>query len=239
MKSVRERIDIDAVEYRVEVEAEHTPVRGNAQASGDDADDKAVEDAILAALERGQVEAWCCLVVSAHYTDEQGNEYTGLDSLGCCSFEPGRSDRRLQDAIGEHVESHGMKQEALDRLLKEIENAEHNCEPQAQALAQHLGCLATEVEQERGGEWTCLTEPGEYRVLTDSEADEAFREALESYEDDMMSDWPETARAYFDSERWQRDVKLGDGRGPTLSGYDGEEHEEQIDGEWYFIYRTN
>ena len=28
-------------------------------------------------------------------------------------------------------------------------------------------------------------------------------------------------------------------RGENLAGYDGEEHEIQIDGTWYYIYRTN
>lgn len=243
MKSVRERIDIDAVEYRVEVEAEHTPVRGNAQASGDDADDKAVEDTILTALERGQVEAWCRLVVTAHYTDEQGNEYTGSGSLGCCSFEPGRSERRLQDAIGEHVESHGMKGEALDRLLKELERAERNCEPQAQALALHLGCLATECEQARGGEWTSLRKPGEYRVLTDSEADDAADEYLESYIDDCVDQRPRGLPHpdywKFDREGFKRDCLINEGRGHQLSHYDGDEHEETVGKETYFIYRIN
>lgn len=116
--------------------------------------------------------------------------------------------------------------------------SEHD--PKVLALAAHLKVAPETITEERGGDcYTCEEEPGEYRVLTDSEADEAFKEALESYEDDMMHDWPETARSYFDSERWQRDVRLGDGRGPTLAGYDGAEEEEQIDGEWYFIYRTN
>lgn len=248
MKTLRERIDIDAVEYTVTVEAEETPVRGNAMASGDAEADKELEDEILAALERGQVEAWCCLVVTATYTDEQGNEYSGADSLGCCSFQPGRSERRLQDAIGEHVESHGMKETALDALLAAIAKAEADCEPQAQALALHLGCLATECEQSRGGEWTCLTEPGEYRVLTDSEADEEADAYLESYIDEVVGGdsvraadrgLPHAEYWSFDREGFKRDCLLNDGRGHQLSRYDGDEHEETVGGETYFIYRTN
>lgn len=106
------------------------------------------------------------------------------------------------------------------------------------ALAAHLKVEPSEVTEERGELYECETERGEWRVLTDSEADQAFKESLESYIEDMMRDWPETAKSYFDEERFIRDVELGDGRGPTLSGYDGAEHEEQIDGEWYFIYRA-
>lgn len=36
-----------------------------------------------------------------------------------------------------------------------------------------------------------------------------------------------------------RDAITSDGRGHFISGYDGEEHEEMVDGSWYYIYRTN
>lgn len=132
-------------------------------------------------------------------------------------------------------------------VTEELSDAEFSAgdwthEPAVCALAAHLECDPGEVEP--GGHhhlatYECETQPGEWLVLTDSEADAAFKESLESYEDDMMSDWPETARMYFDSESWQRDVRLSDGRGPTLAGYDGAENEAQIDGVWYFIYRVN
>lgn len=114
---------------------------------------------------------------------------------------------------------------------------ETEVDPKIRALAAHLK-VAPETIEESGDVFGCESEPGEWRVLTDSEADEAFKESLESYLDDLMHDWPETAKAYFDEESWRRDVELSDGRGPTLAGYDSAEQEQQIDGEWYFIYRV-
>jgi hypothetical protein len=84
------------------------------------------------------------------------------------------------------------------------------------------------------------TEPGEYRVLTDSEADEAFDEYMSSLIDEcVLSEIPEAYRCYFDEEKFTRDVKINDGRGPSLASYDGNENEQKIEGEWFFIYRTN
>ncbi len=107
------------------------------------------------------------------------------------------------------------------------------------ALAAHLKVGPETITEEGNGDWyTCESEPGEYRVLTDSEADEQADQYLESYIDDcVLSELPEQYRSYFDSNKFKRDVLLGDGRGPQLASYDGAEEEEQIDGEWYFIYR--
>lgn len=80
----------------------------------------------------------------------------------------------------------------------------------------------------------------EYLVLSDREADEAFSDYLDNYINDVVLDEiPEGYRAYFDWEKFKRDVELSDGRGPTLSSYDGEENEVNVGGEWYFIYRVN
>ena len=75
-------------------------------------------------------------------------------------------------------------------------------------------------------------------VLTDSEADELWEEYLDSYIDEcILPELPEMAQRYFDAEAWKRDAKH-DGRGHSLSSYDGEEHEYKVDGEWIYIYRT-
>ena len=80
----------------------------------------------------------------------------------------------------------------------------------------------------------------EYRVLTDDEADQAFREAVEQYiEDCVFSEIPSSYHQYFDLDRFARDVELSDGRGNMLASYDSEENEERVGSEWYYIYRTN
>lgn len=42
-----------------------------------------------------------------------------------------------------------------------------------------------------------------------------------------------------DFDSFVDDAVRADGRGHFLSGYDGEEGEEQVNGTWYYIYRTN
>ena len=80
---------------------------------------------------------------------------------------------------------------------------------------------------------------GEYMVLTDDEANDAWDESLDQYIDDcIIPELPEFAARYFDVEAWKRDAQY-DGRGHSLSGYDGEENEIQVDGTWFYIYRTN
>lgn len=79
----------------------------------------------------------------------------------------------------------------------------------------------------------------EYLVLTDDEADVLWDESLESYIDDcILPEIPKAYRSYFDNEKWKRDAKY-DGRGHSLSSYDGNENEERVEGTYYFIYRTN
>ena len=69
------------INYRIEVEPEHEPVRGNALASGDDAADREYEDEILARLDAGDVWAWAAVTVIAEV-----DGFEGRDRLGCCSY---------------------------------------------------------------------------------------------------------------------------------------------------------
>lgn len=69
------------VTYRLVVEPEDIPVRGNAQASGDDAYDRQVEDAIIRRLDNGDVWAWACVTVIA-----ECEGFKGYDTLGGCSY---------------------------------------------------------------------------------------------------------------------------------------------------------
>lgn len=114
-----------------------------------------------------------------------------------------------------------------------------NEDPKIQALAKHFEVDASTVTEERGGYFTVESESGEYAVMTEDEADQAWDESLDSYLDEcVLPELPATAQQYFDRDAWKRDARH-DGRGHCLSSYDGEEHEEKINGEWFFIYRTN
>lgn len=106
------------------------------------------------------------------------------------------------------------------------------------ALSQLLSCSLDEIEE--GSEDNMfIAEGGEYLVLTDDEADKAWEEKLDNYiEECIMPMLPENLQCYFDEEAWKADAKH-DGRGHSLSSYDGDEHEESVDDEDFYIYRIN
>lgn len=79
----------------------------------------------------------------------------------------------------------------------------------------------------------------DYLVLTDEEADERWDESMDIYiEECILPELPKNLRYYFDSEKWKKDASF-DGRGHYLASYDGEEHEEEVNGTTYYIYRIN
>jgi hypothetical protein len=79
-----------------------------------------------------------------------------------------------------------------------------------------------------------------YAIMDEDEADDAWDASLENFlEECILLELPENLVEYFDSEKWKRDARY-DGRGLTLSSYDGVEHEIRTeDGEYFYIYRTN
>ena len=69
------------------------------------------------------------------------------------------------------------------------------------------------------------TENGEYAIGTEADADYAWDQSLDSYlEDCVYPELPENMVSYFDDEAWKRDARM-DGRGHSLSSYDGSEHD--------------
>jgi hypothetical protein len=114
-------------------------------------------------------------------------------------------------------------------------------EEKIQALALHLELdpeEMEEIEQEDSERFTYGRE--EYLVLTEGAANRHFSDSLDQYIDDcILEQLPENLRSYFDYDAFKRDVEISDGRGPSLAPYDGEENEKEVDGTWYFIYRTN
>ena len=79
----------------------------------------------------------------------------------------------------------------------------------------------------------------EYEVLTDDEADDRWEEELDNYiEECIMPELPEHLQNSFDEDAWKRDARY-DGRGHSISRYDGEEYEETVNGTTYYIYRQN
>lgn len=82
------------------------------------------------------------------------------------------------------------------------------------------------------------TNNGEYMVLTESEADYRAKEYLTD-DDYLWKQAVESGNTTDNLEDWAEYVLSMDGRGSVLSGYDGSEEEETINGVTYCIYRTN
>jgi len=117
-------------------------------------------------------------------------------------------------ALAQHLQIEPAEDETLDDYLAQIVSTDHT----------------PELFEADGGE---------YLVLTDDEAEEKWNEALDNYIDEcIFPELPESFRFYFDYEKWKSDAKM-DGRGHSLSSYDGEEHEERINGIDFYIYRVN
>jgi hypothetical protein len=60
--------------------------------------------------------------------------------------------------------------------------------------------------------------------------------------DDNRDMWVEAVKDNRTDESWEdwkESVVQNDGRGSIISGYDGREEEETINGTTYYIYRTN
>jgi hypothetical protein len=85
----------------------------------------------------------------------------------------------------------------------------------------------------------------EYAVGTDAESDDAWDQSLDGYIEECIE--PEldfeklgTIGNYvkFDREMWIRDAKM-DGRGHSLSGYDGEENEINVNGVCFYVFRIS
>jgi hypothetical protein len=114
-----------------------------------------------------------------------------------------------------------------------------NTETKTDALAFHLELAkdeADDIETSGYDESLFEYESEEYLVLTDAEANARWEEALDNYlEEVILPELPEFAARYFDEDKWKRDARF-DGRGHSLSPYDGDEIEGR-DG--LYIYRIN
>ncbi len=95
--------------YELEADFDDLPVRGNALASGDDAEDKRVEDEIIERLNNGDVWAWASVKVTARWKGLEGTNY-----LGGCSY----VDEKDFKSPGGYYED--MKAEALADLKDTI-----------------------------------------------------------------------------------------------------------------------
>ena len=78
---------------------------------------------------------------------------------------------------------------------------------------------------------------GEYLVMTDSEADQWEQDWLERTFEEQTYDVPDDLKRFMDVDKFVREYSGN--RGENISGYDGQEYEQELEGETYYIYRTN
>lgn len=101
------KLTLKDVEWTLVAEAEDTPIRGNALASGDEEEDKRTEDNIIIDLENGNEWAWCFAVLTGQYKGLRATEV-----LGCCSYadeadfkQPGGYYDDMQQAILDELQA--------------------------------------------------------------------------------------------------------------------------------------
>lgn len=101
------------VEFELDTEPELDSFEGNVLASGDDEEDRKAEEEIRERLQRGDISAWCILVVHAKWKG-----YEGVASLGGYSFPAGYTGDQNHEYAAEDFEY--LKAEALADLNRTL-----------------------------------------------------------------------------------------------------------------------
>lgn len=101
---------MEDVEFRIDCENEDIPVRGNAVVSGNDEEDKEIEDSIIEQLNNGNEWAWCSVKVTASFKGIEGTDY-----LGGCSY---ADEKEFKE--GGYYED--MKRQAYNELIEQLES---------------------------------------------------------------------------------------------------------------------
>jgi len=89
-----------------------------------------------------------------------------------------------------------------------------------------------------------IEEDDDYYEYTEEAKDDYVESRLREVKDDPLN-WlrdfgmEEQMENFIDKEGFIEDVISADGRGHTISSYDGEENEIEYNNEWYYIYRMN
>lgn len=101
------------VTFEVTIEADDNhDVRGSFATDDEEQDDREAAS-IIARVDRGEVEAWCGVVVTATWEAPDGTEYTGRASLWGCTLD----DSYTAEVV---AEEHGMREQALDDLNRTL-----------------------------------------------------------------------------------------------------------------------
>ena len=136
--------------------------------------------------------------------------------------------------------------------MTQVKTVDKTEQEKIEALAKHLDCSIDEA----------INNMDDYSVLTDDEADKAVKGYIEesvcffntsfiaSHSDvdeevikklqELYEDSNKAIKSLIkDFDHFVDDAICADGRGHFLSSYDGEENEINVNGNTYYIYRTN
>ena len=141
------------------------------------------------------------------------------------------------------------KELAKEFFIFQMEDCDESMDDDARLLSFYENVILDDVDQDEEKILALMEHTGEeysecethldldrYRVYTDEEANDALDEALDLYcEEHILSQIPDCLQQYFDDEEW-KDNNSSD-RGNYLGESDGNEHEETINGNTYYIYK--
>jgi hypothetical protein len=140
-------------------------------------------------------------------------------------------DRQMTDEAEEKIDDIDGD---IGELQEELEGLEN--EDEGQEILDRIEELENYKEE--------ISEDDDSWEYTEAAKDEYVEERKSEVRDDPMSflrDWGMEDRVsdFIDEDGFIDDVVSSDGRGHTLSSYDGEEGEVTYKDDWYYIYRTN
>ena len=140
-------------------------------------------------------------------------------------------DRELTDEAEERIDDIDGD---IGELQEELEGLEN--EDEGQEILDRIEELENYKEE--------ITEDDDSWEYTEAAKDEYVESRKTEARDDPMMflrDWGMEDRVadFIDEDSFVEDVVSSDGRGQTLSTYDGEEGEVAYKNDWYYVYRTN
>ena len=122
----------------------------------------------------------------------------------------------------------------IGELQEELENVES--ESEEQEIVDQIDELENRKEEitEDNDNWEYTEEAKDTYV--EGRKDEVKNDPMNALRDFGMED---RIGDFIDEDGFVDDVISSDGRGQSLSSYDGDEIEKVYENEWYYIYRTN
>jgi hypothetical protein len=187
-----------------------------------------------------------------------------IDDIGYEGFSPSFMEWHVDgDEVANYMEDwfYDDMEEAPDDYLDEDEDKELTREAaeRLDSIEEELGELHEQLEETQG-DWEEEEIKGRIEELEQTKEDisedddnwEYTQESKDRYVESRMDDvrdnpmdalrdfgMEDRVADFIDEDSFIEDVISTDGRGHTLSTYDGHEHEIVFQDEWYYIYRTN